>query len=128
VPGGAGQSVGDAAAGAPAPGDLRLLSAHQPHPRASTRRRSGVFPFGYRHRVLTGQFGLALGELWWLEDLALSCRRDGPYEMFLTAAPINVPGGTGSPANACHQVTPAQTGKPAYRRIARNPHYRDYLT
>ena len=35
-----------------------------------------------------------------VEDLALSCRRDGRYEMFLTAAPINVPGGIGSPANA----------------------------
>jgi kynurenine formamidase len=59
-----------------------------------------AFPFGYLHRVLIGQFGMALGELWWLEDLALSCRRDGRYEAFLTAAPINVPGGVGSPANA----------------------------
>ena len=59
-----------------------------------------AFPFGYLHRVLIGQFGMALGELWWLEDLALSCRRDGRYEMFLTAAPINVRGGVGSPANA----------------------------
>ncbi|MDX6418198.1 MAG: hypothetical protein QOG28_2818 [Trebonia sp.] len=59
-----------------------------------------AFPFGYLHRVLIGQFGMALGELWWLEDLALSCRRDRRYEMFLTAAPINVPGGIGSPANA----------------------------
>ena len=60
----------------------------------------GAFPFGYLHRVLIGQFGMALGELWWLEDLALSCRRDRRYEMFLTAAPINVPGGIGSPASA----------------------------
>jgi kynurenine formamidase len=59
-----------------------------------------AFPFGFLHQVLIGQFGMALGELWWLEDLALSCRRDGRYEMFLTAAPINVPGGIGSPANA----------------------------
>jgi kynurenine formamidase len=59
-----------------------------------------AFPFGYLHRVLIGQFGMALGELWWLEDLALSCRRDGRYEAFLTAAPVNVPGGIGSPANA----------------------------
>ena len=59
-----------------------------------------AFPFGYLHRVLIGQFGMALGELWWLEDLALSCRRDGRYEAFLTAAPINVTGGVGSPANA----------------------------
>jgi kynurenine formamidase len=59
-----------------------------------------AFPFGDLHRMLIGQFGMALGELWWLEDLALSCRRDGCYEVFLTAAPINVPGGVGSPANA----------------------------
>jgi kynurenine formamidase len=57
-------------------------------------------PFSFLHRVLIGQFGMALGELWWLEDLALSCRRDGRYEMFLSAAPINVTGGVGSPANA----------------------------
>jgi kynurenine formamidase len=57
-------------------------------------------PFGFLHQVLIGQFGMALGELWWLEDLARSCRRDGRYEAFLTAAPINVPGGVGSPANA----------------------------
>jgi kynurenine formamidase len=62
--------------------------------------REEADPFGYLHRMLIGQFGMALGELWWLEDLALSCRRDGRYEVFLTAAPINVPGGIGSPANA----------------------------
>jgi hypothetical protein len=50
--------------------------------------------------MLIGQFGLAIGEFWWLDDLARSCRLDGRYEMFLTAAPLNVPGGVGSPANA----------------------------
>jgi kynurenine formamidase len=59
-----------------------------------------AFPFGFLHRVLIGQFGMALGELWWLADLAHSCRRDGRYEVFLTAAPLNVTGGVGSPANA----------------------------
>lgn len=59
-----------------------------------------AFPFGFLHQVLIGQFGMAIGELWWLEDLAMSCRRDGRYEAFLTAAPINVTGGVGSPANA----------------------------
>jgi sugar/nucleoside kinase (ribokinase family)/kynurenine formamidase len=56
--------------------------------------------FGFLHRMLIGQFGMAIGELWWLDDLAMSCRRDGRYEMLLTAAPLNVPGGVGSPANA----------------------------
>jgi len=57
-------------------------------------------PLGFLHRILIGQLGMAIGELWWLDDLARSCRQDGRYEMFLTAAPLNVPGGVGSPANA----------------------------
>jgi hypothetical protein len=58
-----------------------------------------AFPFGYLHRVLIGQFGMALGELWWLEDLALSCRGDGRYAAFLTSAPFIVHGGVGYPDN-----------------------------
>ena len=27
-------------------------------------------PFGFLHNMLIGQFGMALGELWWLSDLA----------------------------------------------------------
>jgi kynurenine formamidase len=57
-------------------------------------------PFGFLHRVIIGQFGLAVGELWWLEDLARACREDGRFEVFLTAAPANVNGGIGSSANA----------------------------
>ena len=49
-------------------------------------------PFGFLHRMLIGQFGLALGELWWLDDLAGACRADGRFEVFLTAAPNNVAG------------------------------------
>jgi hypothetical protein len=43
---------------------------------------------------------MALGELWWLDDLAADCARDGVYETFFVAAPLNAPGGIGSPANA----------------------------
>ena len=57
-------------------------------------------PFGFLHRVLIGQFGMALGELWWLDDLAADCDQDGVHEFFLTSAPLNVPGGIGSPPNA----------------------------
>jgi kynurenine formamidase len=52
------------------------------------------------HRILIGQFGMALGELWWLDDLAADCAADGVYEFFVVSAPINQPGGIGSPANA----------------------------
>lgn len=55
---------------------------------------------GFLHRMLIGQFGMALGELWWTEDLAADCARDGIYEMFLTSTPMHAPGGIGSPANA----------------------------
>jgi hypothetical protein len=58
------------------------------------------WPFGFLHHVLIGQFGLALGEYFWLADLAADCADDGTYEMFFTSAPLNVPGGLGSPPNA----------------------------
>jgi kynurenine formamidase len=57
-------------------------------------------PFGFLHNMLIGQFGMALGELWWLSDLAEDCAADGVYEAFLVSAPLNAPGGIGSPANA----------------------------
>jgi kynurenine formamidase len=57
-------------------------------------------PFGFLHRVLIGQFGMALGELWHLDDLAADCDRDGVCEFFLASAPPNVRGGIGSPPNA----------------------------
>lgn len=56
-------------------------------------------PFGFLHHTLIGLFGMALGELWWLADLADDCRSDGRYTMFLASAPLNVPGGVSSPAN-----------------------------
>lgn len=57
-------------------------------------------PFGYLHRILIGQFGMALGELWWTSDLARACRADGRHDFFFVSAPQNVPGAAGSPANA----------------------------
>ncbi len=57
-------------------------------------------PTGFIHRILIGQFGMALGELWWTEDLAADCAADGVYEMFFTSAPLNSPGGIGSTPNA----------------------------
>ena len=57
-------------------------------------------PFGFLNNMLIGQFGMALGELWWLSDLAADCAADGVHEAFLVSAPMNAPGGIGSPANA----------------------------
>lgn len=63
-------------------------------------RMSETNPFGFLHRILIAQFGLAIGELWWLTDLAADCAEDGRYEFMLTSAPLHMPGGTGSPPNA----------------------------
>ncbi len=55
---------------------------------------------GFLHRMLIGQFGMGLGELWWTEDLAADCAGDGVYEVFVVSTPLHLPGGIGSPANA----------------------------
>jgi len=57
-------------------------------------------PTAFLHRILIGQFGMALGELWWTEDLAADCAADGVHEVFLVSVPLNAPGAIGSPPNA----------------------------
>lgn len=52
------------------------------------------------HSPLLNRLGIPLGELWHLDALAVGCRAAGRYEFLLTSAPLNVPGGVGSPANA----------------------------
>ena len=56
--------------------------------------------FGSLHRILIGQFGLAIGELFWLDDLATACDADGVHEFLVVSAPMNLAGAIGSPANA----------------------------
>ena len=55
---------------------------------------------GFQHRRLIALQGMAIGELWDLDELAADCAADGAYEFMLVSAPLNVPGGVGSPANA----------------------------
>ena len=57
-------------------------------------------PFGNLHTVLIGQFGMAIGELWALDALADDCAADRGYDCLLASAPLNMPGGIGSTANA----------------------------
>jgi uncharacterized protein (TIGR02246 family) len=44
--------------------------------------------------------GLAVGELFWLDDLAADCAADGVWEGLIASVPLNLPGGCASPANA----------------------------
>ncbi len=55
---------------------------------------------GFLHFHLIPLLGMPIGELWYLEDLADDCAADGVYEFMLASAPLNVPGGVGSPPNA----------------------------
>ncbi|CCQ44229.1 hypothetical protein ARTSIC4J27_153 [Pseudarthrobacter siccitolerans] len=57
-------------------------------------------PFGILHRALLGHFGMAIGELWWLEELAARSHDDGRATCMLVSAPLYAPGGVGSMANA----------------------------
>lgn len=55
---------------------------------------------GMMHRPLIALLGMFLGECWKLDELAEACAADGKYEFLLSAKPLNLIGGVGSPANA----------------------------
>jgi kynurenine formamidase len=55
---------------------------------------------GFLHRRLIPLLGMALGELFYLDGLAVDCERDGRFSCFFVAVPLNLPRGVGSPANA----------------------------
>jgi kynurenine formamidase len=52
------------------------------------------------HADVLALLGVSVGELWRLDDLAADCAADGRYTGLLVSAPLNMPGGIGSPANA----------------------------
>lgn len=54
----------------------------------------------YLHFRLIPLLGFALGEMWYLEELAADCERDGRFDFLLTSSPLNLRGGVGSPPNA----------------------------
>ncbi len=54
----------------------------------------------FLHFHMLAFFGMPIGEMWNLEELAQDCAADKRYEFFLTSAPLNIPGGVGSPPNA----------------------------
>ncbi len=54
----------------------------------------------FLHFWLIPCFGMPIGELWWLDDLARACAGDGRWVFQLVSAPLNVRGGVGSPPNA----------------------------
>jgi kynurenine formamidase len=55
---------------------------------------------GMMHQQLLAKLGMPLGELWKLGPLARHMRGSGTWDAFISIKPLNITGGTGSPANA----------------------------
>lgn len=66
----------------------------------SPYRASAANDHGMMHQQLLAKLGLPLGELWKLAPLARHMRGTGQWDAFITIKPLNITGGTGSPANA----------------------------
>lgn len=57
------------------------------------------FPLRTLHGYLIAGFGMPMGELFKLDDLATSCAAQGRWTFFVTSAPLNFRGAVGSPGN-----------------------------
>ncbi|MGP0222386.1 MULTISPECIES: cyclase family protein [unclassified Paenarthrobacter] len=55
---------------------------------------------GMMHQQLLAKLGMPLGELWKLGPLARHMRETKTWDAFVSIKPLNIVGGTGSPANA----------------------------
>lgn len=66
----------------------------------SPYRNSAPNDHGMMHQQLLAKLGMPLGELWRLGPLARHMRSTGRWDAFISIKPLNITGGTGSPANA----------------------------
>jgi hypothetical protein len=55
---------------------------------------------GMMHQQLLAKLGMPLGELWKLGPLSRHMKKAGTWDAFVSIKPLNITGGTGSPANA----------------------------
>lgn len=63
-------------------------------------RHSAPNDQGMMHQQFLAKLGMPLGELWRLGPLARHMKTTGSWEAFISIKPLNITGGTGSPANA----------------------------
>ncbi len=78
--------------------DHRVAGVVMDNPGIEVIPRDDSKPF--LHTRLIPMLGYLLGELFDLEALAAKSASDGRYTSLFTAAPLNLPGGVGSPGNA----------------------------
>lgn len=69
--------------------------AVESHPAGARPGRCAALPL---HAHCLFKLGVHLGEIWYLNDLALWLRAHGRYRFLLTAPPLRLPGAVGSPA------------------------------
>lgn len=71
-----------------------------PH-KASHSRGDGEasVPGLFLHEYLLAGWGMPIGELFDLEALSRLCKEENRWEFFISAAPLNMPGGVSSPPN-----------------------------
>jgi kynurenine formamidase len=82
---------------------VEAFPAPDDSPFVTEAERRGDVPRAYAgvmHNVLIALLGFPLGELWDLDDLAERSACDGSWDCLVVASPLNLTGGTGSPANA----------------------------
>ena len=80
--------------------DLHLAAVAADNPALEAWPPASREADGFMHYFLLPRFGMPIGELWYLDELARDCATDHVYEFFFTSAPLHVPGGVGSPPNA----------------------------
>ncbi|KAL2823383.1 hypothetical protein BDW59DRAFT_180672 [Aspergillus cavernicola] len=73
-------------------------NAYEAWPPAQSASDSGL-PLSL-HEVFLAGWGMPIGEVWNLEDLAKECRKLRKWSFFLTSQPLDIPGGVASPCNA----------------------------
>jgi kynurenine formamidase len=62
------------------------------------RERPGDTEFPL-HVALIRDYGMTLGEMFWLEDISRACAEEGRWEFFFTGSPLNITNGAGTPVN-----------------------------
>ncbi len=80
--------------------DNHLAAVASDSPALEALPKTAGHEMEFLHFHMLAFFGMPIGEMWNLEALAEDCAADGDFDFFLTSAPLNIPGGVGSPPNA----------------------------
>ncbi|GKZ21907.1 hypothetical protein AbraIFM66951_007323 [Aspergillus brasiliensis] len=74
-------------------------NAYEAWPPGQSAGNELILPYSL-HEVFLAGWGMPIGEVWNLEDLASECKRLQRWTFFLVSQPLDIPGGVASPANA----------------------------